>query len=68
MALAETEGMYFSGPDIRYGTNYNQSTGQTADAFLAAYNAEWGEDPAAPFWAHSMTRRRFCSTRSLLRL
>ncbi|GIT46280.1 MAG: hypothetical protein Ct9H300mP12_08650 [Acidimicrobiales bacterium] len=53
MALAETEGMYFSGPDIRYGTNYNQSTGQTADAFLAAYNAEWGEDPAAPFWAHS---------------
>ncbi|MCP4851859.1 MAG: ABC transporter substrate-binding protein, partial [Actinomycetia bacterium] len=35
MALEETEGMYFSGPDIRYGTNYNQSTGQTADAFLA---------------------------------
>ena len=53
MALTETEGMYFSGPDIRYGTNYNQSTGQTADAFLAAYNANWGEDPAAPFWAHS---------------
>jgi len=53
MALGETEGMYFSGPDIRYGTNYNQATGQTADAFLAAYNDEWGEDPAAPFWAHS---------------
>jgi len=53
MAIAETEGMYFSGPDIRYGTNSNQSTGQTADGFLAAYNDEWGEDPAAPFWAHS---------------
>ena len=53
MALPETEGMYFSGPDIRYGTNYNQSTGQTADGFLAAYNEEWGEGPAAPFWAHS---------------
>ena len=53
MAIAETEGMYFSGPDIRYGSNTNQSTGQTADAFLAAYNSEWGEDPAAPFWAHS---------------
>ena len=53
MALEETEGMYFSGPDIRYGTNTNQSTGQTADGFLAAYNDEWGEDPAAPFWAHS---------------
>jgi len=53
MALEETEGMYFSGPDIRYGANTNQSTGQTADSFLAAYNDEWGEDPAAPFWAHS---------------
>jgi peptide/nickel transport system substrate-binding protein len=53
MALEETEGMYFSGPDIRYGVNTNQSTGQTADSFLAAYTDEWGEDPAAPFWAHS---------------
>ena len=53
MALEETEGMYFSGPDIRYGANTNQSTGQTADSFLAAYTDEWGEDPAAPFWAHS---------------
>jgi peptide/nickel transport system substrate-binding protein len=53
MAIPETEGMYFSGPDIRYGANYNQSTGKTADSFLAAYTEEWGEDPAAPFWAHS---------------
>ena len=53
MALEETEGMYFSGPDIRYGANTNQSTGKTADSFLAAYTDEWGEDPAAPFWAHS---------------
>ena len=53
MALEETEGMYFSGPDIRYGANTNQSTGKTADSFLAAYTEEWGEDPAAPFWAHS---------------
>ena len=53
MANPKTEGMYFTGPDIRYGSNTNQSTGQTADGFLAAYNDEWGEDPAAPFWAHS---------------
>jgi len=53
MALPETEGMYFSGPDVRYGANYNQATGQTGDTFLAAYEAEWGEAPAAPFWAHS---------------
>jgi ABC-type proline/glycine betaine transport system substrate-binding protein/ABC-type branched-subunit amino acid transport system substrate-binding protein len=53
MAIPETEGMYFSGPDIRYGSNRNEATGQTADGFLAAYYREWGEDPAAPFWAHS---------------
>ncbi len=53
MAIPETEGMYFSGPDIRYGANSNQATGQTADGFLTAYSDEWGEDPAAPFWAHS---------------
>ena len=53
LALAETEGMYFSGPDVRYGENFNQSTGETAADVLADYEAEFGEAPAAPFWAHS---------------
>jgi len=53
LAVAETEGMYFSGPDVRYGSNYNQSTGETAADVLADYKAEFGEAPAAPFWAHS---------------
>ncbi|RUA25841.1 MAG: branched-chain amino acid ABC transporter substrate-binding protein, partial [Actinobacteria bacterium] len=26
LAVAESQGMYFSGPDVRYGSNYNQST------------------------------------------
>jgi basic membrane protein A len=45
--------MYFSGPDVRYGSNFNQSTGETAADVLADYKAEFGEAPAAPFWAHS---------------
>ncbi len=53
LAVAETEGMFFSGPDVRYGSNYNQSTGETAADVLADYKAEFGESPAAPFWAHS---------------
>jgi branched-chain amino acid transport system substrate-binding protein len=53
LAVAETEGMYFSGPDVRYGSNANQSTGESATDVLADYNAEFGEAPAAPFWAHS---------------
>ncbi len=52
LALSWTAGMYFSGPDTRFGENVNQSTGKTADDFLAAYEADYGERPAAPFWAH----------------
>ena len=49
----QSEGMYFSGPDIRFGTNINESTGQTADAVLAAYEEKVGAAPTAAFWGHS---------------
>ncbi len=52
LALPQTVGMYFSGPDQRFGDNVNQSTGKNANDFLAAYEADYGEAPAAPFWAH----------------
>ena len=52
LGLTQTEGMYFSGPDTRFGENVNQSTGKTANDFLAAYEERYGEGPAAPFWAH----------------
>ncbi|WP_420435417.1 ABC transporter substrate-binding protein [Candidatus Poriferisodalis sp.] len=52
LALSQTAGMYFSGPDTRFGENVNQSTGKTAQDFLAVYEERWGESPAAPFWAH----------------
>ncbi len=52
LALSQTEGMYFSGPDTRFGENVNESTGKSANDFLAAYERDYGEPPAAPFWAH----------------
>ncbi len=52
MELKETEGMYFSGPNLDYGNNASE-IGTTAADFLAAYDAEYGEAPSAPFWAHS---------------
>ena len=52
LALSQTEGMYFSGPDTRFGENVNASTGKSAQDFLAAYERDYGEPPAAPFWAH----------------
>jgi len=53
MELPQADGMYLSGPDLRYGANTNQSTGVTADKFLAEYKANHGTSPEASFWAHS---------------
>ena len=53
LELDQSVGMYFSGPDLRYGANANQSTGTSADDFLAAYEAIYGSAPEAPYWAHA---------------
>ncbi|MGI9665823.1 MAG: branched-chain amino acid ABC transporter substrate-binding protein [Acidimicrobiia bacterium] len=52
MELKESEGTYFSGPNLDYGNNTSE-TGQNAEGFLAAYDTEYGEAPSAAFWAHS---------------
>ena len=53
MELPESEGVYMSGPDLRFGSNRNSITGKSADDFLAAYEAAYGEAPSAAFWAHA---------------
>ena len=53
MELEQSEGMYFSGPDVRFGQNTNESTGKSASAFLGEYEATYGEPPSAAFWGHS---------------
>lgn len=53
LELEQSEGMYFSGPDVRFGENTNESTGKTAAEVLADYEAAHGEAPSAPFWGHS---------------
>ena len=53
MELPESEGVFMSGPDLRFGSNRNSITGKSADDFLAAYQAAYGEAPSAAFWAHA---------------
>ncbi len=53
LALSQSEGLYFSGPDVRFGTNTNQGTGKSAAEVLEDYEANHGEAPSAPFWGHS---------------
>ena len=50
MELPQSEGLYFSGPDVRFGENLNESTGKTAAEVLADYEAAHGEPPSAAFW------------------
>ncbi len=53
MQLPQSEGLYITGPDLRYGANTNQSTGKDAEAFLTAYEATYGSPPEGAYWAHS---------------
>ena len=52
LALPESAGMYFSGPDLRFGANAG-ATGTTYDQFLVRYEADYGETPPAAFHAHT---------------
>ena len=53
MSLPQSAGVYFSGPDLRFGATFNQSTGKTPDSLLDAYEETYGEPPSAPYWAHA---------------
>ena len=53
MALPETEGMFFSGPEIHFGDNRNESTGRSAPQVLAAYEDFYGLPPVSAFWGHA---------------
>lgn len=53
LELPETVGIYHSGPNLDFAGNANEATGVSAEDFLAAYEAEYGEAPSAPFWAHA---------------
>lgn len=52
LAIPETEGMYFSGPDLEFGGNVSV-TGKNYLQMRDAYTAEYGEVPPAPFHAHT---------------
>ena len=53
MSLPQSAGVYFSGPDLRFGATANQSTGKTPETLLSTYEQTYGEPPSAPYWAHA---------------
>ena len=53
MSLPQSEGVYFSGPDLRFGGSANESTGRNAADLLATFEETYGESPSGPYWGHS---------------
>ncbi|MDE0607071.1 MAG: branched-chain amino acid ABC transporter substrate-binding protein [Acidimicrobiaceae bacterium] len=53
MSLPQSEGTYISGPDSRFGSEPNQSTGKSPADVLSRYTAVYGEAPSSPFWAQA---------------
>jgi len=53
MSLPQSEDIYFSGPDLRFGGSANQSTGRNAADLLANFEEVYGEPPSGPYWGHS---------------
>lgn len=53
LELPETVGIFHSGPNVSFEGTANQVTGVDRESFLSTYEEEYGEQPAAAFWAHS---------------
>lgn len=53
LSIPESEGFYFSGPNLGFEGNENSVTGVSASDFLDRYNDTFGEAPSAAFWAHA---------------
>ncbi|MXV89701.1 MAG: ABC transporter substrate-binding protein [Acidimicrobiia bacterium] len=53
MSLPQSEGIYFSGPDLRFGGSANESTGRNAADLLTIFEETYGEPPSGPYWGHS---------------
>ena len=53
LALPQSEGIYFAGPEPVHGANVNIATDKNGDAVLAEIQSTYGGSHTSPFWAHS---------------
>ncbi len=51
LAEPQSQGIYFAGPESNYRGNVNAVTGKSAETVIAAYETEYGQHPATPYWA-----------------
>ena len=53
LALPESEGSYFAGPELDFGGNVNEATGRSGDELTAAYQEKYGESSTSAYLAHA---------------
>ena len=53
LAIPESEGFYFAGPELDFGANVNEATGRSGDELIAAYRETYKEGPSNAYLAHA---------------
>ena len=53
LAIPESEGVYFPGPELSFGGNTNEATGKGGEALIADYRERHGEVPTSAYLAHA---------------
>ena len=53
LAIPESEGVYFPGPESSFGGNTNEATGKSGEALIADYRERYGEAPTSAYLAHA---------------
>lgn len=53
LSLPHSEGIYFMGPDVDFGSNANEATGRSNDELVATYVDQHKESPTSAYLAHA---------------
>ncbi|MCY4117314.1 MAG: branched-chain amino acid ABC transporter substrate-binding protein [Caldilineaceae bacterium] len=53
LAIPESEGIYFAGPELDFGGNVNEATGRSGEELIAAYHEQYNEGPTSAYLAHA---------------
>ena len=53
LAIPESEGVYFPGPESSFGGNTNEATGKSGDALVADYRERYDEASTSAYLAHA---------------
>ena len=53
LAIPESEGIYFTAPELDFSGNTNEATGKSGGAMVADYRERYGEAPTSAYLAHA---------------